>query len=97
MANDLTKNPWIIDTAGAGALTTLNAKIKGFRWVSAAAAAGHACVVQDQNSRTIWESVAAGANHVDADTFDSTDTVSGIKVPTLASGKLYIEFAHVPR
>ena len=67
MANDLTTNPWRIDTAAAGLIVLGSIFIKGMRWVAPGAAAGNACIVQDTNSKTKWESVAAGPNHVEAD------------------------------
>jgi hypothetical protein len=93
MANDLTKNPWLIDTPGATTLTTERLYVKGVRWVGASTA-GHQAVIQDRNSRVVWESVASGADHVESDLIETPDAGwDGMKVPTLQSGKLYIELA----
>lgn len=91
MANDLTKQPWMVDTAAGTVLTTERLKVKGVRWVGATTA-GHQAVITDRNSRTVWESVAAGANHVESDLIESEDPGwDGLRVPTLGSGRLYIE------
>ena len=50
--------------------------------------------MQDQFGNIFWESIAAGANYVEETDF-STDltqrtVVSGLKVPTLGSSKIYI-------
>ena len=88
MANDLTKNPWKIDTAAATVLSTLKLRVKGVRWVGATTA-GHTAVIHDQNSRLVWTSVATGANYVESDLIEND--WDGLIVPTLASGILYLE------
>ena len=91
MANDLTSNPWVIDTASATSLTTQRIKVKGVRWIGATTA-GHTCVIQDDDSKVKWASVAPSSNYVEADTPTNSTPWNGIKVPTLGSGTLYIEF-----
>lgn len=95
MANDLTKAPLVIDTASGSALTTSSYKVKKIRWVGATTA-GHSVVIQDQFARPFWESKAAGANYIeesDFSTYTSNNVVlSGILVPTLSSGKIYIYY-----
>ena len=91
MANVLEGNPWLIDTASGTAITTERVRILGFRWVGASAA-GHACIVTDSGGVTIWESLAAGSNYVESDTFPVVRVYRGLTVPTLASGRLYVEF-----
>ena len=93
MANDLTKNPLVIDTAsGSPALTTF-IRIKKIRWIGATTA-GHQAIVQDQNSNLCWESVASGANYTEETDFNLNGpqrmVLSGLRVPTLGSGKLEI-------
>jgi hypothetical protein len=92
MANDLTKNPWIIDTPSALGLTELVLKVKSLRWVGATTA-GHECVVQDGKGRVRWTSVADGANFVDSDLVEQEDAGwPGLIVPTLDSGTLYLTY-----
>jgi hypothetical protein len=93
MANNVSRNPLVIDTAGGSPITTQQLRIRKLRWVGGSAA-GHQAIVQDQFGNVFWESIAAGANYVEETDF-STDltqrtVVSGLTVPTLGSGKLYI-------
>lgn len=91
MANDLTSNPWIIDTAGAGVISSERLRVKGVRWAEATTAA-HVAEIQDKNGKVKWRSVASGVNYVESDLIESLGgDWDGIKVPTLGSGKLYIQ------
>jgi sugar (pentulose or hexulose) kinase len=89
MANDSTFYPHIIDTAGAGLVVTGSVNIRKVRWVGATTA-GHTAVITDANDRVIWASVAPAANYVESDTVNH-NAEGGYKVPTLGSGKLYID------
>ena len=104
MANDLTGNPLVIDTAGVAVLLTEDLFVATVRW-DGATTAGHQAVIQDQAGAVKWASRAAGANHVEAERISpppsaaSTHSVppwSGLKVPTLASGTLYITLYERP-
>jgi hypothetical protein len=88
MANQLTGNPIIIDTPGAGVLLTQALDIMMIKWVSASGVAGHLAVVQDKNGVVKWKSVCNGANYSESDFIDCDS--SGLIVPTLGSGELYI-------
>ena len=87
MANDLTGNPLKIDTAAAGVDIARRLYVKSIRWVGATTA-GHTAILKDAAGRVIWESVAAGANHVEDDLIE--EWWDEIDVDTIASGKLYI-------
>ena len=89
MANDASGNPWRLDEAGV--ISTERHKIVGIRWVGATTA-GHVCVLKDASGKYIWESVAAGANYVEADTIHVQREYKGITLVTLESGVLYVEF-----
>jgi len=89
MANNVTQNPWIIDTAGT--LTTGTMRVRLLRWVGGTTA-GHECIVTDGQDQEKWRSVAAGSNHIDADHMESYQVWVGLKVPTIQSGRLYIYF-----
>jgi hypothetical protein len=92
MANDLTKNPWRVDTPGASVLAADRIYVKGVRWVGATTA-GHEAIIQDKNNRNVWRSLAAGANNVESDLIESIPGYwDGMKVPTLGSGELYITY-----
>ncbi len=93
MANDFTSNPWIIDTAGSTVLCTDLIRVKGVRWVGGTTA-GHAATITDKAGKVKWTSLASGANNVEGDDINSPPqgwNWDGLIVPTLASGKLYIE------
>lgn len=90
MSNDLTRSPLIIDTAATIFATGIRYHIKSIRWVSEAASAGNNVVVTEGDDRKIWESTAAGANHLDKDIL-SDRLYNGLKVATIDSGVLYID------
>ena len=93
MANDLTKNPWKVDTQAATVLSTSPLRVRGVRWVGGTTA-GHLATIKDQNGRIVWTSVAAGANHVESDLTNSGPNGwnwDGLIVDDLDSGILYIE------
>lgn len=85
----LSGNPWMIDTAAT--LTTDRIRVLGFRWVHADTACD-TCVVTDGAGVTIWESVCAGANYVESDTFPAPRAYKGLIVATIDSGRLYVSF-----
>lgn len=92
MANDLTKNPWIVDTASATNLTDDKMRLRSIRWTGATA--GNAATVADGAGRTIWSSLAEGPNIPQVKDFPERGLdVAGLRVPTLASGTLYLEYA----
>jgi hypothetical protein len=92
MANDLTTNPLVVDTAAATVLWTDYFKPKSVRWVGATTA-GHAAEIQDQNGKVMYRAVADGANFIDDALIEREDPGwNGFKVPTLDSGKLYITY-----
>lgn len=93
MANDLTGNPWVIDTPAV--LTTDLTRVRGIRWVGATTA-GNGVVIKDSLGRTLWESAAAGLNNVESDHVNVIGpgwNWRGITVTDLAAGRLYLELA----
>lgn len=95
MANDLTKNPFIVDTAGATAIFSDALAISTIEWIGATTA-GHRAVVKDKDGNVMWESFANGSNFIDRKAFDSypfSKFQRGLIVDTLGSGKLYITYA----
>jgi hypothetical protein len=93
MSNDLTQNPWVVDTASATPITSDAVRVAKFRWVGGTTA-GHECKITNAAGTAIlFSSFAAGANHVDEQTHEiHTLFAAGLAVPTLASGKVYIYF-----
>jgi len=62
--------------------------VKLVRWVGGTTA-GHTVVIQDASGRVLWTVVATADNFTDQSLLE-TVWETGFKVPTLASGKLYI-------
>lgn len=87
-ANDISKYPYIIDTAGATTIISTRVWVTGIRWVGATTA-GHQAVIQDANGRVLWEAIA-GTTNWDEESFIPMVWRDGFKVSTLTSGKLYI-------
>lgn len=92
MANDVTSNPIIIDTAAATALTSYAFTATKIRWVGATTA-GHQAIVQNGNGIVKFSAEAVGANYTESEHFDPPLIFSGLIVPTLSSGTIYIYVA----
>ena len=99
MANDLSKNPWVVDTASATAILTSWAAVAQIQWIGATTA-GHEAIIQDQDGRVLWRRLAQGANQNFETVYAEAGqhggrgrNVNGLLVPTLGSGILYITFA----
>lgn len=99
MANNFVNDLFILDTAASTLIKAQQATAKGvsfptviviknIRWV-AATTAGHACIIQDENSVVLWESLASGANYVESDLTERTWRLD-FKLTTLGSGRVYI-------
>lgn len=90
MANNVTGNPFIIDTATDAALTNDHLHVFSIMWVSASN--DSACSVQDENGNVKFASHGGSATSI----IQSPDFgpeglfFNGMKVPTLGAGKLYI-------
>lgn len=91
MANNLDVRPIIIDTPGAGILTTRPLRVKGISWFAPSAIAGNIAEVRDQFDNLKWTSVASGANYKESDYIHDEILWNGLKVPILQSGTLLIE------
>jgi hypothetical protein len=85
----------ILDTAGGGDLVGANSavKIRKIRWTCpTAGVAADSAVLTNSAGKTIWEqfnSTAAAQFHYVED-FNPPLRVLGLKIPTLARGKVYI-------
>lgn len=86
MANDISANPWKLDTPGAGVIYAFPVKIKNIVWANYAAAA--TLVLQDVNGKDIINATAPGVGQ--SWNFGEFNWVRGIKMPTLSSGELTI-------
>lgn len=88
MANSTVKSPIIVDTADAAMVLTRTMSVRGIRWVNATTAS-HTAVIQDADSRVVWSAAASGAGYTEESRI-RMQWQGGFKVPTLASGILYI-------
>lgn len=87
----------IIITAASGTLVRSEPlTVRQIRWVGATTA-GHSVVIQDPSDNILWDSVAAGANYVEADSLNR-EWAAGFKVTTLDSGvlRVYVERGKAP-
>lgn len=93
MSNITTVNPWLLDTASATPVSTDRLKVQSFRWVGGTTA-GHQCIVKDKNAVQVWESIAAGANHVDDSSAIAPNgfDIDGLALTTIGSGRLSVYF-----
>jgi hypothetical protein len=89
MANDLSNNPIVIDTASGSVLISTPIRIRKIRWVGATTA-GHTVIIRNSVDIVFWKSVAAGANYVEETDFSNHDSqrnlLFGLKVTVLGSG-----------
>ena len=91
MANDLTANPLILNTAHASDVVLgARRRIQGIKWVGASTA-GHQAVLKGKvSTRVIWESIATAANFsIPLDVLDLF-VAEEVILPTLGSGILYL-------
>lgn len=93
MANDLTGNPWKIDTATAVSAAASGIYFDVHDIILTSAVASGATVVQDVNGNLKWEWTGAAAEQSFHNHFDPPIRFNGLTVPTLTSGtlKLYVK------
>lgn len=84
MANNLTGNPWFVDTAGV--IWHGNVYIKDIIWNKPTA--GGALKIVDDAGRTVIDTVANASDPMFD--FGTLSWISGLNVVTLASGSLSI-------
>ncbi len=83
MANSMTTNPWVVDTAGASILFTPDVEVRHFEYTGYAAQ-GSNVTVQDRFGKNIW--VGLGAADQEEVRSGPIGWVHGISVPTLQNG-----------
>lgn len=86
MANNISANPWYIDTASATAVWNGKVYIKELIWNKPTA--GSALIILDQNGNTIINTVANANDPMFA--FGTLSWVNGFVVTTLATGTLSV-------
>lgn len=91
MANDLSANPWKIDTAGAGVIYGFQMKITNIIWADYTLATAQTLVIQDLNGKQIIKMVTAATQTTAAPLQTGfIGWVRGLIVPTLGSGEVSI-------
>ena len=93
MANDLTQNPWLIDTAGATALHANVAFVTNFVWSGYSNGATDQCIVQDSRGRTVIAMQGLASLAPVTIAFSLRLPIRGLKVTTLSTGVLAISQA----
>jgi hypothetical protein len=86
MANDISANPWKIDTASATPVYSFPVKIENIIWANEAAAA--TLLIQDINGKDIIRATATTG--ISEQSFGKIGWVRGLVVPTLSSGEITI-------
>lgn len=92
MADDLTSNPWVIDTAGSKYSREVH--IDRISWKNATTL-NHTVLIVDGSGKTIFEDFASGATYNTSQRIGRIYT--GVTVSTLSSGKLYIDVDTKPK
>ena len=90
MANDLTHNVWILDTADTAILYPHSVKIKVLLW-EAPANVGDDLILLDKHGGTIVATKAEAAGQ--AQLYRLNKWYSGLRLDTIDSGKLYVHYA----
>lgn len=88
MANDLTKNPLILDTVGA-VLADRDISINSVQWVNPTTV-GHTVVLLDANGNTVFKATCVVANQSLIKYFRPGFVFTGLNVDTLGSGEIHI-------
>lgn len=92
MSNNLTGNPWVLDSAGA--IFAGEVRIDRIAWKNATTL-DHTVLVVDGAGNTIFEDFASGA------TYNTSQPIgriyNGVTVQTLSSGKLYVDVDTKPK
>lgn len=94
MANDLTMNPWVLDSASGTNIVEGDVLVLKVRWTEATTP-GHAVEIQHGNGKPAWRSVAASGNNIEEDP-EPFWCRGGIKLATLGSGKVYLYVKESP-
>ena len=92
MADDLTSNPWVLDSAGSKYSGTV--KIDRISWKNVTTL-DHTVLIVDGSGKTIFEDFASGATYNTSQPIGRSYT--GVTISTLSSGKLYVDIDTNPK
>jgi hypothetical protein len=90
MANDISANPWKIDTASANVIYAFQMKITNIIWADYTLGGAQTLVVQDANGKQIVQMVTGTSTTAAPLQTGFIGWVRGLKVPTLGSGEVTI-------
>ena len=94
MANNVTGNPYTLDTTGVIIAGTTELSIDFVRWVGGTTA-GHQCILMDASSAIIWRSIAPAANYVEQAPIRKR--YFGLTLDTLGSGTVDVYLDMKPK
>src|SRR2546428_10619690 len=92
MANNVTVNPWILDTAST-VVTAKRVRVEGFLWDGVGAVSGDVVQLTDRNSNVIWQSGLPQTTTpiINSPTmFPDSFDFDGISTGTISRGKIYV-------
>lgn len=91
MANILTGNPWVLDTASATPIVTYRVRIGQIEWIGGTNA-GHVAEMKDGAGNVVYRAEAGGGNNEDVRLRHgkATDSFVGLALTTIDSGKVYV-------
>jgi hypothetical protein len=93
MANDLTKNPLILDTVGT-VLADKLISINSVQWVDPVNV-GDAVILRDQNGNTIFKASCVTQKQSLIKYFRPGFTFTGLNVVAITSGEIHLLFNHI--
>lgn len=98
MANDISCNPLVLDTAAATVVVSNVFKIQSIVWVDSGndMADGDQAILQNKAGKVIWERRLTTPGMIGdlQQTFPEPFPVNGLIVPTLTHGKVYVYWVH---
>lgn len=89
MANDISANPWKLDTAGAGTIYQFPVKIKNIIWANFTTT-GDVLLIRDKNGKDIVNALVTTSLGIPSMSFGSFDWVEGIALITITHGEVTI-------
>lgn len=89
MANDVTNNPWVLDTAAT--ITTDKVRVEKLIWEGGGA--GMAATLQHSSGVNFWSATSVAGERVTEDFDGQAGDVDGFVLATLDGGTLYVHFA----
>lgn len=85
MANDISANPWRLDTSGAGVIYAFPVRIGGITWTNYTPGTALAAVLQDINGKDIFNAaIPAAQSQMQPITTGVIGWVRGVKLTTFS-------------